>query len=214
VTCRSPTRHTGTVLSRGFSTVVALAVALLNIAGLSGQANAASSTCSFQCFTASPSSGPPGTVVHMTGAIPRGHIHYWAQVFNDPHVLRGLAGGDSPLCPVSVPAQQFHEHLDLRTGRMDVSFVVGRTGRCSPPAGSRITAAMRRFRGVPAGRYVFELGSLSTDVGLFTVTTSGGSSLPFSGGDLAAEMWLGSMIIAVGVGTSLLGRRRRTLHTG
>jgi len=145
---------------------MALSLLLFTAIGLTGMAPAAADSG----VVLSPTSGPIGTVVQVSGFVPP------ATRGNDTHPSHGLYADISRDCELEVDTASDHLTVDTKTGAVSGSFVILGHGTC------RMTDDAPRP--VPAGKYELWIGCTACGVASFTITR--GSALPFTG----APVWL------------------------
>ena len=174
---------------RRFWALLALAV-IAALAGPTAGAAAAVRPCrhwqgdpTTPCLVLDPVRGPVGTHVRFHGTIPSDQISRYNDEWHN-HPFYGLtgefpAGPKFPQgCELILPAQGLKIALNTSTGAVRGSFTVGPRGTCSQNGG---TASARTTYAAIPGTYSLFVGSLSTYIATFHVTsgaTSGQAATP------------------------------------
>jgi hypothetical protein len=195
------------------SRAMALAVVSLLLVFLAGAqtpalaaANCPDSAPTDPCLTLTPSSGPVGTQVQISGRIThdRGTVRrqfHHPSYFGLIHDFTGGFPGHAGECELLVGTDPSQIHL-AADGRVTGSFVVGSSGSCFQEDGTHATQ--------PA-RYDLSVGCHACSVASFQVT----ETLPFTGWPLG---WLPAaavlMILSGGALVLMTERRRGTTAGG
>jgi len=153
-------------------------------------------------FTVSPSSGPPGTVVHFEGDVPPDADDY--DLYQSPDSAYGLLAVDVPSapddCALQVGMSDVHKTVS-EEGHVTGSFVVGDAGGCF--------MSETHTDPLPAypGEYSIALSCHGCiPIGTFTITSASTNALPRTGGDHSFLVGLGVALLAVGLGLAALGQ--------
>ena len=151
------------------------------------------------CLTLTPSSGPVGTTVRISGHI-HSDIQSWRQAFRDPGYFalvsdfaQGFPGHPGE-CELLVGGDGGKARVS-RDGAVKGAFVVGGTGSCFQQSG--------RYATQP-GRYYLSIGCHACQVAVFDVS----ASLPFTGSWTVWQMQLTGLLLLLGAAFVLAGRRR------
>jgi hypothetical protein len=141
-----------------------------------------------------PSSGPVGTRVRITGRI-TDDLATWQTYFRDPgyfDLLRNATVGVPAGCELLVHAEQESIRMDA-AGQVSGSFVVGSTGGCFQRGRSYAPGA---------GQYDLAIGCHACGVATFRIT-----GLPSTGRPVAPVAAAGLAAVAAGTALLWLGSR-------
>ena len=176
----------------------------------SGGANAQSASPADPSLVLTPSSGPVGTRVQISGQLQASQASLWIGLFERPGYFNlewpNLPGCGDLIVDLGNPTIS----IEPTSMRVTGSFTVGSSGGCFQSNGL--------LHSTVPGSYLLIIGCHVCSVRSFTVTASGstttGSSLPSTGFHATAPIALASFLTATGLLLVATSRRNPLKHAG
>jgi hypothetical protein len=157
------------------------------------------------CLTLTPSSGPVGTHVRISGTITH-DLSNWRSQFDNPayfalirEFAHGFPGGPSE-CELLIGGDAGQVHLAI-DGRVTGSFIVGASGSCFQRDSTEYPTQ--------PGTYRLSVGCHACPLANFAVTSGG---LPFTGRPTRWEVAAGLLLLLTGSALMLAGRRQSPIQ--